>query len=294
MPEAHLRASRGPCWLVKTHVAVPWRCQGRRAPIGAKGARVLAQLQDILERGAQAQVRFGEPDRMDMRAEEVLVSQVESRRCDGTRHHGFRPLEEVLIVRAPRGAIREDQRRLAAAPRAPAALCIIRRRRRHVAQVDRVQFADVDAKFHCGRAIQNRELRLGKTLFPIDSQLGRNLGGVLTCLQTLRSAPLVCRNRRRTGWCDHRWRGRVRRWDRGMTACHRRPATAMPRPGVGSPAHRLASAGRATTSTRPAIRSVSSRSRMTKCRWSRLSCTNMLGNVVRRPRYWPKPPCGER
>ena len=51
---------------------------------------------------------FGQPDGMQMAADEILVRQVDSRRAHRARHHPVRLVEEVLVVRRPRGAVRHD------------------------------------------------------------------------------------------------------------------------------------------------------------------------------------------
>jgi len=61
---------------------------------------VPAHVEHVGERGPQVEADDSQPDRVDMRADEVLVGEVEACRGDGSAHHQARPLEEVLVVRA--------------------------------------------------------------------------------------------------------------------------------------------------------------------------------------------------
>src|SRR5690606_32708699 len=85
----------------------------------------------------------------------------EERRANFAMHHRLWVAEEVLVVRALRGAVRQHQRSLSAAARATAALRIVRGRRRDVAQVDGVQRRDIDTKFHRRRAEEDRQEAVG-------------------------------------------------------------------------------------------------------------------------------------
>ena len=89
-----------------------------------------------------------------MRPHERLVGQVETRWPHAAGDHVRAAVEEVLVVAVERAAISEDQAGLALAPSAAAALGVIGRRRRHVAQVNQVEVGDVHAQFHRGRAHQ--------------------------------------------------------------------------------------------------------------------------------------------
>ena len=121
---------------------------------------------------------------MEMRAHEIFVGQVEPRRGDLSGNHAIRALEEILVVRTACRAVREDQRRLAAAARSAAALGIVGGSRRNVPHVHYVQLCDVDAKLHGGRAIENRQFRFPEPVFADETILVRNLRGVLSGLKT--------------------------------------------------------------------------------------------------------------
>ena len=62
---------------------------------------------------------------------------------------------------------------------APRALGVVRGGRRHVAQPDDVELADVDAELHRGRAVQDRQARLAERLLALLALLGPDLRGVL-------------------------------------------------------------------------------------------------------------------
>src|SRR5450759_263249 len=102
---------------------------------------------------------------MEMRAHQIFVGKVESRRGDVSGNHTIWALEEILVVWTACRAVREDQRRLAAAPRSAAALGIVGRSWRNVPHVHYVQLCDVDAKLHGGRAIENRQFRFPEPVF---------------------------------------------------------------------------------------------------------------------------------
>ena len=68
--------------------------------------------------------------------DQIPVGQVEERRRGPRRAPWPRVAEEVLVVRALRGAVGDDQRGLSAAAGPAAPLGVVGRRRRHVAQVD--------------------------------------------------------------------------------------------------------------------------------------------------------------
>ncbi len=114
-----------------------------------------------------------------MRADEVLVGQVEPGRDDPARHHPLRPAEVVLVVEVAGGAVRCDQRRAPAAARAPGALGVVGGSRWHVAQADGVQRRDVDTELHGRRAVEQREQSVPEGRLPLLPILVRDLGGVL-------------------------------------------------------------------------------------------------------------------
>src|SRR3546814_9569250 len=75
--------------------------------------------------------------------------------------HGSRTFEVVLVVRPLRGAVSDDEGGLPRSAGAARALGVVRRRRRHVAHVDRVQRRDVDTELHRRRAEHRRQRDLG-------------------------------------------------------------------------------------------------------------------------------------
>ena len=102
-----------------------------------------------------------EPDRLQMAVDQVPVREFENGRPYLAVHHRLGVAEEVLVVRALRRRVRENQGRLSAAPRSSAALSVVRRRGRHVAHVDRVQRRDVDTEFHRRGAEEHRQKAIG-------------------------------------------------------------------------------------------------------------------------------------
>ena len=85
---------------------------------------------------------------MDVRAHEIVIAHVNARRGDRACDHLAGFSEEILVVRAASGAVGEDQRRLPAATGPAAALRIVGRGGRDVAQVDEVQLGDVHTQLH--------------------------------------------------------------------------------------------------------------------------------------------------
>ncbi len=148
---------------------------------GERG-RLAGEVEQVLEGATQAQIRLGQPDGVDVRAHEVLVGQIQPRWRDRSRDHRVLMAEEVLIVRAARGAIREDQCGLPAPARPAAALRVIGGRGRHVAQVDHVELGDVHAQLHRGRAIEDGQTSLAELALALLAQLVGHLGGVLARL----------------------------------------------------------------------------------------------------------------
>ena len=135
------------------------------------------------ERLAEVGLGHLHPDGVDVGAHQILVAQVDARRGDGTGDHLARLAEEVLVVRAAPRAVGEDQRRLAAAAGPAAALGVVGRRRRHVAQVDDVELGDVDAELHGRRAEEQRQVAGAEAVLALLAVLGRDLGGVLARLE---------------------------------------------------------------------------------------------------------------
>jgi hypothetical protein len=99
--------------------------------------RIARDIEHVAQRGLEVSAGHRQPDRVDVRAQQVLVLEVDARRDDRAGDHLARAAEEVLVVRAAGRAVRQDERGLAAATGAAAALRVVGRRRRDVAQVDR-------------------------------------------------------------------------------------------------------------------------------------------------------------
>ena len=92
---------------------------------------------------------------------QVAVREFEDRRTHLAIDHRSGVAEEVLVVRALRRRIGDDQGCLSAASRASAALGVVRGRGRHVAHVDGVQCRDVDAELHRRGAKEHRQEPVG-------------------------------------------------------------------------------------------------------------------------------------
>ena len=116
------------------------------------------QLRDA---GVERLVDAREPDRLQMAVDQVPVRELEHRRTYLAVHHLLGIVEEVLVVRALRRRVRDDQGSLSVAARAAATLSVVRRRRRHVAHVDGVERRDVDAELHRRGTEQDRQEPIG-------------------------------------------------------------------------------------------------------------------------------------
>ena len=132
------------------------------------------------DRPAQADADLGQPDRVDVGAEQVLVEQVEARRGDDARDHLVGVAEVVLVVAVAGGAVRGDQGRLAGSSGSPRALGVVRGRGRHVAHGNGVEAGDIDAKLHRRRAVQQLQLPVAEFVLALAAHFGVDLGGVLT------------------------------------------------------------------------------------------------------------------
>ncbi|TFE69317.1 hypothetical protein A7Q09_05345 [Methylacidiphilum sp. Yel] len=136
-------------------------------------------VEDIGEGRTQVHPGLGKPDGVDVGSEKIFVGEVELGRLDLARHHLLGTAEEVLIVGAFGGTVREHEGRLAAPARAPAPLGVVGGCRRDVPQVHHVEIGDVDAELHRGGAEQNRQPALPEVLLALLADLRLNLGGVL-------------------------------------------------------------------------------------------------------------------
>jgi hypothetical protein len=122
----------------------------------ASGALVV-HVEQAADAAVELDAGFGQPDGVQVALDQFAVGQVEGRRIDLAMDHAHRVAEEILVVRRLGGAVGNDQRRLPGPPGPAAALRVVGRRRRHVAQVDGVQRRDVDAEFHGRRAEHYRQ-----------------------------------------------------------------------------------------------------------------------------------------
>src|SRR5690606_11229564 len=150
------------------------------ADVFAKRVALHLEVEDVLYAVFEVPPRLGEPDRVEVRLEELGVGEVEAGRRDRAGDHLVPALGEGEGVGAPPAAEGEHERGLAAAAppaaaprgvrrrwggvwqggaaasRAAAALRVVRRRWRDVAQVDHAELADVDAELHGRRAEEHR------------------------------------------------------------------------------------------------------------------------------------------
>ena len=92
-----------------------------------------------------------------MRADQVGVGQVQPRGLHLPGDHQVGAVEVVGVVGVAAGAVRDDDRLLPGAARAPGALGVVRGGRGHVAHRHCVEAGDVDAELHRRRAEQQRE-----------------------------------------------------------------------------------------------------------------------------------------
>ena len=167
-----------------TRVAARCAAAGSGEPLADLGQEFqagagAADIQHVGERSAQVLAGFGEPDRLDVRADQVLVGQVQAGRGDRSADHIGRPPEVVLVVGVAGRAVRHHQRGLPGSSRAPGPLSVVGRGRRHVAQPDGAQRVDVHPEFHGRRAVQDRQRGLAELALAFLPFGGRDLGGVL-------------------------------------------------------------------------------------------------------------------
>ena len=162
--------------------------------IGEGGLYILLQIkgwvfapdfENLGERPAQIETGLGQPYGVNVGADEVFVGNLGARRQDGSGHHLLRPPEEVAVVRAAGGAVGVDEGRLPASAGTAAALGVVRRGRRYVAQADDVEIGDVHAEFHGRRAEQYRQSARAEPLLTILALLVRHLSCVLSGLQVV-------------------------------------------------------------------------------------------------------------
>src|SRR6516225_2291623 len=114
-----------------------------------------------------------------MRLDEILVGEVDAWRRHRTCYHLLTVAEKMVIVGVAVGRKGQHQRRSSAAPSAAAALNVIRRCRRDVAEMDGGQVSDVDPELHRRRAEKYRQFALLELLLALDAKLWRNLASVV-------------------------------------------------------------------------------------------------------------------
>ncbi len=140
---------------------------------------ILLDIQHIAQRFTQADTGLRQPYRVQVSAEQIAIGQIQAWRGDLPTHHPLWSSEVILVMRAARGAVGEDQRRLPATPGAAAALGVIGRCRRHVTHVHYIKLGDVDSQLHRRRAIEQGQPALAKSFLTADPFLHRHLGRML-------------------------------------------------------------------------------------------------------------------
>src|SRR5438309_100530 len=93
-----------------------------------------------------------------MRLDQLAVSEVDAGGGNGAGNDLGAAPEKVLIVDVALGSKGHDKRRPSVASRPAAALGVVRGGRRHVAEVDGVEVADIDPELHCRRTEEHRQL----------------------------------------------------------------------------------------------------------------------------------------
>ena len=168
-----LRGALCPPGGVRVAEAVP---EGRKQP---QAGAVAVGLEQVGDGGVHRLVGLGEPDRVDVGADEVLVGQVEAGCDDRPGDHVAGAAEPVAVVGVAGGAVGEHQRRLAAAAGPAGALRVVGGGGRHVAQPDGVEVGDVDAELHRRRAVEQRQFPFPEGALAFEAVLLRDLRGVL-------------------------------------------------------------------------------------------------------------------
>jgi len=93
----------------------------------------VGRVDDVGQLRPHRLVRLGEPDRVHVAPDEVLVAEVQARRRHGAGHHVPRVAEPVGVVGVAGGAVGDHERRLAGAAGPAGALRVVGRRGRDVA-----------------------------------------------------------------------------------------------------------------------------------------------------------------
>ena len=101
---------------------------------------------------------LGQPDGVDVGADQLLVGQVEAWAAAPSRRPCRSAGGSSRCRGVAGGAVGDDERRLAGAPGPAGPLRVVRRRRRDVAHRHRVEAGDVDAQLHRRRAVEERQV----------------------------------------------------------------------------------------------------------------------------------------
>ena len=117
---------------------------------------VPGKVENVPHRLPQVQPRRAQPDGVEVRADQFLVRQVQTRGRDLAPDHPLGAAEEVLVMGAAGGAVGEHERRLAAPTRAAGPLRVVGGGRRDVAEAHDVELRDVHPQLHGGRAEHDR------------------------------------------------------------------------------------------------------------------------------------------
>ena len=177
----------------------------RSLEVRLDGAAGIPEDEQLRDARVERLVDAGEPHRLEMAVDQVPVRELQDRRAYLAVDHRPGVAEEVLVVGALRGRVRDDQGGLAAPARASAALGVVGRRGRNVAHMDRIQGGDVDAELHRRGAEEHRQESIGlaglpepllvrlelfalafaeaEALLPDLAVVGIDLGGVLARLE---------------------------------------------------------------------------------------------------------------
>jgi hypothetical protein len=135
---------------------------------------------------------FTQPDSVKMAAKKILVEQIESGSFDLSMNHPDRIGEKVLIMGALGGAIGEDESGLTATAGASASLGVVGGSRRDISHIYSVESGDIYAEFHRRRAEEDRQVGSPETLFPLFSDFGIDLSGVLSAFEAKESVGVGC------------------------------------------------------------------------------------------------------
>ena len=135
----------------------------RGLDVGHERTAGIVEEEQIRDAVVERLIDAREPDRLEVAVDQVPVRELEDRRAHLAMDHRLGVAEEVLVVRALRRRVRDDQGGLPVSARTSAALGVVRGRGRHVAHMDRVEGRDVDAELHRRGAEQDRQEPIGLT-----------------------------------------------------------------------------------------------------------------------------------